>query len=79
MQVYKLLSVLLEYPDQELVTHIPELQDFTANNVEADAAEQKALQRFLQYLQETDLTRLQADYVKSFDMTAENSLRLTCH
>ncbi|HQN65138.1 MAG TPA: nitrate reductase molybdenum cofactor assembly chaperone [Methylophilus sp.] len=79
MQVYKLLSVLLEYPDQELVTHIPELQDFTANNVEADAAEQKALQRFLQYLQETDLTSLQADYVKTFDMTAENSLHLTHH
>ena len=79
MQVYKLLSVLLEYPDQELVAHIPELQDFIANNVEADAAEQKALQRFLLHLQETDLTSLQADYVKTFDMTAENSLHLTHH
>jgi len=79
MQVYKLLSALLEYPDQELIDHLPELRDFVAQNPEIDLAEKSALQGFIQHLQIADLTRLQADYVKTFDMTPENSLHLTHH
>jgi len=79
MQVYKLLSALLEYPNQDLIDHLPELQDFVMQNQEIDQAERTALQKFLRHLQETHLTELQADYVKTFDMTAENSLHLTHH
>ena len=79
MQVYKLLSALLEYPDQELVQHLPELQTFVASNTDIDEAEREALLQFMQYLQSRPLTELQADYVKTFDMTAEHSLHLTHH
>ncbi|MDP3141382.1 MAG: nitrate reductase molybdenum cofactor assembly chaperone, partial [Methylotenera sp.] len=44
-----------------------------------DHAEREALQRFLSYLQSMSVTELQADYVQTFDMTAEHSLHLTHH
>lgn len=79
MQIYKLLSVLLEYPSQELVTHIPELQEMVREHAEISDDEREALQGFLLYLTSATLTELQADYVKTFDMVAEHSLHLTHH
>lgn len=79
MQIYKLLSTLLDYPNQELVEHIPELRDFVSQNKEIDRAERDALQSFLTHLQSMSLTELQAEYVQTFDMTAEHSLHLTHH
>jgi nitrate reductase molybdenum cofactor assembly chaperone NarJ/NarW len=79
MRLYKMLSVLLEYPDQELIDHLPELHDEIDACIDMDDAERTAMQRFLPYLQSTPLTELQADYVKTFDLTAEHSLHLTHH
>ena len=79
MQIYKLLSALLDYPNQELVEHLPDLQAFVLQNQEIDHAERDALQGFLAHLQSVSVTELQADYVKTFDMTAEHSLHLTHH
>ncbi len=79
MQVYKLLSALLEYPNQELMQHLPELQTFVDGNSDIDESERDALLKFMQHLQSQPLTELQADYVKTFDMTAEHSLHLTHH
>jgi nitrate reductase molybdenum cofactor assembly chaperone NarJ/NarW len=79
MQIYKLLSALLDYPNQDLVEHLPELREFIEQNQEVDNAERDALQSFLTHLQSMSVTELQADYVKTFDMTAEHSLHLTHH
>ncbi len=79
MQIYKLLSALLDYPSQELIEHLPELSEFVVENQEIDVAEREALQGFLTYLRSLPVTELQADYVKTFDMTAEHSLHLTHH
>jgi nitrate reductase delta subunit len=79
MQVYKLLSALLDYPNQELLEHLPELQNFVVQNQEIDHAEREVLQRFLSHLQSMSVTELQANYVQTFDMTAEHSLHLTHH
>lgn len=79
MQIYKLLSALLDYPNQELIEHLPELSEFVVENQEIDVAEREALQGFLTYLRSLPVTELQADYVKTFDMTAEHSLHLTHH
>lgn len=79
MQIYKLLSALLDYPNQELMEHLPELREFVVQNQEIDYAEREALQGFLAHLQRLPVTELQADYVKTFDMTAEHSLHLTHH
>jgi nitrate reductase delta subunit len=79
MQVFKLLSALLDYPNQELVDHLAELSEYTAQSLDIDHAERDALQGFISHLQNAPLTELQADYVKTFDMTAEHSLHLTHH
>lgn len=79
MQIYKLLSVLLEYPDQELIDHLPEIPEKLAHCADTDEPEQQALCQFIDYLASRSLTELQAIYVQTFDMTAENSLHLTHH
>lgn len=79
MQIYKLLSALLDYPDQDLLAHLPDLQDFVVQSSELDAAEREALQGFLRHVQHRTLTDLQTDYVQTFDMIAEHSLHLTHH
>ncbi len=79
MQIYKLLSALLDYPDQDLLAHLPELQGFIEQSTEIDQAECAALNGFLTHLQSRSLTELQTDYVQTFDMTAEHSLHLTHH
>jgi nitrate reductase delta subunit len=79
MQIYKMLSVLLEYPDQELIDHLPEITEKLAQCVDLDDAEQSALCEFIDYLAGLPLTELQANYVQTFDMTAEQSLHLPHH
>jgi len=78
MKIYKLLSVLLEYPDQELIDHLAELRELVPQ-LDADNTERDAMQSFINHLQSMSLTELQADYVKTFDMVPEHSLHLTHH
>ncbi len=79
MRLYKMLSVLLEYPDQELLDHLPEILTLADASLELDDAERSSLIGFINHLAAKPLTELQADYVKTFDLTAENSLHLTHH
>lgn len=79
MRIYKLLSSLLEYPDQELIEHIPELRKFVAEDTDITNEERIHLFNFLNYLEQAQLTALQAEYVETFDMQPENSLHLTHH
>ncbi len=79
MRLYKILSVLLEYPDQELIDHLQEISMETDTCIDLDHAEREAIQRFLSHLKETPLTESQADYVQTFDMVPEHSLHLTHH
>ena len=79
MQIYKLLSVLLEYPEQELIDHLPELSRHVTESHEIDRAEREALNKFIAHLSSQPLTALQQDYVQTFDMTPEHSLHLTHH
>ncbi|MCE5180665.1 MAG: nitrate reductase molybdenum cofactor assembly chaperone [Betaproteobacteria bacterium] len=79
MLIYKILSALLEYPDQELVDNLPSIQKLLDESVDADAEEKESLRQFMTWLGNGDLTELQASYVKTFDMTPEHSLHLTHH
>lgn len=79
MQIYKLLSALLEYPDQELIDHLPELREHITQCLDTDTTERDALHIFITYLQSKPLTTLQEDYVQTFDLTPEHSLHLTHH
>ncbi|OGS94342.1 MAG: nitrate reductase molybdenum cofactor assembly chaperone [Gallionellales bacterium RBG_16_56_9] len=79
MRIYKILSALLEYPEQELMDNLPEIRTILDASTEIDAAEKVALRKFLDHLASMSLTELQAEYVRTFDSTPEHSLHLTHH
>ena len=79
MNFYKALSLLLEYPSQELYENLDAFEDSVAECESMDAAERSAIGKLLAHLRATDLIELQAEYVKTFDLVAEHSLHLTHH
>ncbi len=74
---YKLLSKLLEYPDQILAAALPQLHGVLRQGFEA--TEWVVLERFMRHLADQDLTESQAAYVQTFDLTPEHALHLTHH
>ena len=79
MRLYKILSVLLDYPDQALTDHLSDIYQEITDSTELDDEERLALFKFYDYLNNSALTTLQETYVQTFDMTAEHSLHLTHH
>jgi len=79
MRIYKILSVLLEYPEQELIDNLPEIRAIVGESTEIDTEERLVLRKFLDHLVSESLTEIQADYVNTFDRTPEHSLHLTHH
>lgn len=79
MTLFKLLSALLEYPDQALMQAIPELMTIIGEDATLTPAEREAIAAFAAWLTDSDLTDAQARYVKTFDMTPEHALHLTHH
>ena len=78
MRLYKIMSALLEYPDQALKAAIPEIADLLQDEV-LSAEEAAVIRKFTEWMSEMDVTDLQASYVRTFDMTPEHSLHLTHH
>ncbi len=78
-QIYKILSVLLEYPKKELTDHWDELNQLINELSDLSSEDRKILSGFTQWASGLSLTKFQAEYVDNFDMTAENSLYLTYH
>jgi nitrate reductase molybdenum cofactor assembly chaperone NarJ/NarW len=79
MLLYKITSALLEYPDQDLKSAIPEIAELMQSDEVISEEEHGILHKFMQWLDTQDVTELQASYVKTFDMTPEHSLHLTHH
>lgn len=78
-QVYKVLSVLLEYPTKDLTAHWDEMNQLINELPGLAAEDNKLLSGFTHWAASLSLTKFQAEYVNNFDMTAENSLYLTYH
>jgi len=78
-QIYKVLSVLLEYPTKDLVDHWHELTEAANELPDLTAEDRSTLTGFIAWASDLSLTKFQAEYVNNFDMTAENSLYLTYH
>ncbi len=72
---YQILSLLLQYPDAELVGALPELDEALA----ARPAWRERLQPLLAHLGATKLIDLQQDYVATFDRNPSHSLHLFEH
>jgi nitrate reductase delta subunit len=67
-------SVLLAYPDEELLARLPLVRDALTNVPEAAA---EPLVRLSEHLERTPLDRLQQDYVETFDLRRKCSPYLT--
>lgn len=75
----KALSVLLQYPTAELQDAADEVMRALRDEGVASAAAHEALEGLRDYLVNTDLLRLQEDYVAQFDRTRALSLHLFEH
>jgi len=73
--MYKLCSILLTYPEQEL---LDELANLRKTALKIDGKEQY-LTEVIDYLANNDLLYLQQQYVQTFDQTPAHSLHLFEH
>lgn len=78
-QTYKVISVLLQYPSKDLVENWDEVKHISNQLPELNNEDKSILTGFIDWASSLSLTKLQAEYVNNFDMTAENSLYLTYH
>lgn len=79
MQIYKIISILLEYPTRELVDHWEEIEQLIPELEHASQEDKEALEGFMRWAGSLLLTEYQAEYVRTFDFTPENALYLTHH
>ena len=79
MRIYNILARLLDYPDVELMENLPEIRNRLKGNPDVSAQERNRLTELMSWMQLHDLTGLQENYVRTFDMTPEHDLHLTHH
>ncbi|MEW5755727.1 MAG: nitrate reductase molybdenum cofactor assembly chaperone [Pseudomonadota bacterium] len=79
MNVYMVLSRLLDYPTQELVDNLRMLQKIVSKKMALPPEEEEGVSNFIKWMRRHDLIELQEIYVQTFDMQPEHSLHLTHH
>ena len=73
----KLLSILLQYPDDEFILSLEELKEAVAQIPQVEQRERCVT--FLDYLGNNSLIRLQEEYTSTFDLNPSTCLNLTYH
>lgn len=73
----KLLSILLQYPDEELILSLEALKEAVEQIPQPEQRQSCAI--FLDYLGNNPLIRLQEVYTSTFDLNPETCLNLTYH
>ena len=73
----KLLSMLLQYPDDEFILSLEELKEAVAQIPQVE--QRQRCVNFLDYLGDNPLIRLQEEYTSTFDLNPETCLNLTYH
>jgi len=79
MRIYNILARLLDYPDAELLENLPEICSRLKGSPDVSGQERDTLTQLVSWMQLHDLTGLQENYVRTFDMTPEHDLHLTHH
>ncbi len=77
--LYKLLSLLLQYPNRELYQALPVLQSDVKTGKNLTSVEQQVLFDWLSWAGSQALMDWQSCYVDTFDFSPENCLYLTYH
>jgi nitrate reductase delta subunit len=73
----KLISYLLQYPDEAFLAELPDLK--AVIDRWPDASVRRNLQPFCEYLMETPPLKVQEAYTTAFDLNPETCLNLTYH
>jgi nitrate reductase delta subunit len=73
----RLLSVLLQYPDDECILSLEELKEAVEQITHVE--QRQRCVNFLDYLGNTPLIRLQEEYTSTFDLNPSTCLNLTYH
>ncbi|MCL6439675.1 MAG: nitrate reductase molybdenum cofactor assembly chaperone [Rubrobacteraceae bacterium] len=73
--IFKIISILLSYPDEEMISSREEIARAVQDLEDSPARE--SIERFLLYWQNTPPLKLQADYAETFDFAAKNTLYLS--
>ncbi len=76
-KIFKVLSILLEFPDQHFGTYVDKLQNTIQNF--SSAVARSACIDFSAYVRSTPLLRLQEIYTETFDLNSETCLNLAFH
>ncbi|HNH90667.1 MAG TPA: nitrate reductase molybdenum cofactor assembly chaperone, partial [Thiobacillaceae bacterium] len=79
MFFYRILSKLLDYPDEGLLGVLWEIRERARLGSEFEAHERPVLAIFLDHLEARSLTEAQGDFVQTFDLTPQHALHLTHH
>ena len=73
----KVLSILLQYPDDEFILSLEELKEAVEQMPQVEQREKCV--HFLDYLGNTPLIRLQEEYTSTFDLNPSTCLNLSYH
>lgn len=76
--LFKLVSILLRYPSEELKTSLPQIRQAVLELPVLKAYEAE-LDKVLTHLEETELLTLQMEYVNAFDLNRSQALYLFEH
>ena len=78
-KTFKVLSLLLTYPDEEIKRHAGELRDALREEALLPKPQQALIEKLIRELEDRDLYELQERYVLLFDRTRSLSLHLFEH
>ena len=79
MQVFNVLSRLIDYPSDELMENLDSVIEFVSESSEIDDNEKKIIMEFISWMRIHTTTGIQQSYVETFDMVPEHDLHLTHH
>lgn len=79
MFFYRILSKLLEYPDDGLVSVLWEIRERAKLGSEFGPGEGQVVLDFLDRMEPMHLTEWQSAYVQTFDLTPQHALHMTHH
>jgi nitrate reductase delta subunit len=77
IKIFKIISILLQYPDNALLRYVPELESHVEQMPSSKA--KSAIKEFLMYLKYQPMIRLQENYTAAFDMNPSTTLNMTYH
>ncbi|HEC13413.1 MAG TPA: nitrate reductase molybdenum cofactor assembly chaperone [Acidiferrobacteraceae bacterium] len=79
LKIYKILSVLIDYPNDELLLNLEQVKSALDEPQCVNNQERKILREHIEWMQNQQALELQGLYIQTFDMAAEHALYLTHH